>query len=42
MGTKKSLTGTKKYKAFQKDTETCLRKTATGAPKALRMAKEIA
>lgn len=41
MGTEKDLIGTKKYKAFQKETITCVILTATRAPKAPRLVKEI-
>lgn len=41
MGTEKDLIGTKKYKAFQKETITCVILTATSDPKAPCLVKEI-
>lgn len=42
MGTERDLIGTKKYKAFQKETITCVILTAASAPKLPCLAKETA
>lgn len=42
MGTERDLIGTKKYKAFQKETITCVILTAPSVPKSPCLVKEMA